>query len=327
MKGALYYSLEKNYKSDEMIKDKISKYNNIYLRPTNQNSESYDSIYLKKKINNKYDGCLFQMTIKRKKEKILSRNEHLEKIKKIKDKMKKVYDIKIENIYLKYVFHDPKVNENEVRICKEKNLDYFFMNSNLDFIAYDENGKLYKMNNLDLDDNSLISKDFIDYDKYLIPEKDKELLFSQNTNVTNILKEKTERKNFEVISIPKNNVNKEKSIFGFNINVLEKHFPGKKLIRLKAYNCSYSLYTMYQLTKWKKDSIILVLKYNNKIYAVYDLSIYYVYMEKKNEFILFDKTKSKKNFFEKNLDKEIIYELFGGTHEGMVEMFLITYRY
>ena len=112
------------------------------------------------------------------------------------------------------------------------------MNSNLDFIAYDENGKLYKMNNLDLDDNSLISKDFIDYDKYLIPEKDKELLFSQNTNVTNILKEKTERKNFEVISIPKNNVNKEKSIFGFNINVLEKHFPGKKLIRLKAYNCS-----------------------------------------------------------------------------------------
>lgn len=201
------------------------------------------------------------------------------------------------------------------------------MNSNLDFIAYDENGKLYKMNNLDLDDNSLISKDFIDYDKYLIPEKDKELLFSQNTNVTNILKEKTERKNFEVISIPKNNVNKEKSIFGFNINVLEKHFPGKKLIRLKAYNCSYSLYTMYQLTKWKKDSIILVLKYNNKIYAVYDLSIYYVYMEKKNEFILFDKTKSKKNFFERNLDKEIIYELFGGTHEGMVEMFLITYRY
>ena len=137
------------------------------------------------------------------------------------------------------------------------------MNSNLDFIAYDENGKLYKMNNLDLDDNSLISKDFIDYDKYLIPEKDKELLFSQNTNVTNILKEKTERKNFEVISIPKNNVNKEKSIFGFNINVLEKHFPGKKLIRLKAYNCSYSLYTMYQLTKWKKDSIILVLKYKN----------------------------------------------------------------
>ena len=84
---------------------------------------------------------------------------------------------------------------------------------------------------------------------------------------------------------------------------------------------------MYQLTKWKKDSIILVLKYNNKIYAVYDLSIYYAYMEKKNEFILFDKTKSKKNFFERNLDKEIIYELFGGTHEGMVEMFLITYRY
>ena len=90
--------------------------------------------------------------------------------------MKLIYNIQIENNNLKYIFQVPISNKEEINNCKEKKLDYFFMDSNLDFLLDNKNGNLNKMTNLDFKDFSLIKKYFINYEKNLISDKEKDII-------------------------------------------------------------------------------------------------------------------------------------------------------
>ena len=308
--GSIYLTNEINYKEDKKNKKNIMEYNSVYLRPSISNSESYDSLFLIKNKNNKYNGCLFQMTIRRKKSKILTRKEHHRKIHKIKDKIKKVYEIDIENMHVKYIFKDLTTNEKEVNECKMKCVDYLFLGYDLQFYI-EENGKMNKIDNIDFNDLSLISNNFYDLNGIIKSKKKKNAI---NNKAIFLLNKKRNRIND--LSSLCNEDFKDKSKFGIKFEKLEDLFPEYKLVISQRYNSNNREYIFQYLYEFKIERSIFLFKYLNNIFALNSKRLF-VYKKEETKFIEINPKNEKKEGINKN---DVLVQFWNGEIKSNIEI-------
>lgn len=119
---------QKNWKLEDGDSKKIKALDSVYIRPTNTNSELYDSVIIfKEKDEDNNSAYLLQMSISKDKGKdIETRDNHLIAIDKVKEKINKIYDIKIDNVYFSYIFNYDDIHPEDIIECSRQKLDYFY---------------------------------------------------------------------------------------------------------------------------------------------------------------------------------------------------------
>lgn len=152
--------LEINKSDNNIIKNKLKKINNAYIRPVYSNGEGYNSIILMKKNNNsnspslislkEYDekpadflACLLSVGMGKKKQKILTRNFHKKNTYIIKKHFLKRFNINIVEFHLKYIFPLERKESIIINVLRKK-LDLMLFDNKNKFVFYNLNKKMRK---------------------------------------------------------------------------------------------------------------------------------------------------------------------------------------
>lgn len=277
-------------KEDEIIKEKLKEISCAYIRPISSNSEGYDSLILIKINNNSssnlidlkeenenidekpvdYAACLFQMSINKKKSKILSRNKHKKNIEYIKKDFLSRFNVNITEFHLKYIF-PLKCKENNIINVLKKELDLMLFDNKNKFIFYNINEKNEKIETNDLVFNqySNLSQDI---------EINENIFFSFNKIKKKCLLLSRKRKNNRNDS-PNTKSDKETLDKNFEIDLMKLKYLDKNIKNIKFFmnldkNIINGSEKIQYLSMFKPKEVIIVTKYNNNYYYLYDEMIY-----------------------------------------------------
>ena len=113
-------------------KKKKIPFKNIFIKQILFNSKYYDmAILIKSKEDNTYDLIVLQVTIKKEKEKRMTKDEHELILRAVKVNLENIFDIIIEKAYFLYVLSkkDGKIEDNETKEdCDKKGIQYIGFN-------------------------------------------------------------------------------------------------------------------------------------------------------------------------------------------------------
>lgn len=300
---------EDNWQKNEIDAQKMKNLDSFYIRPTNINSELYDSVIIFKE-NEKFSAYLLQMSIsKAHGKKIVSRENHYNAIEKVKKKIKAIYDIDLQNVYFSYIFNYDEIMVDDIIECSSSQVDYFYF-------SMIEN-KFYQLN-IEDKTKSQIKKNEKSLTKIVEDEKcitfpiaklDFNLLSNMNEKKINtkFIKSKNDLENdkYDFIKV----INKKRN-YESTTNILSNLDPIKKIIKKKK-NLKFELYNEYgnlnNVFHYLKNAeyVCLIRIENKKIYMIYDKATY-IYNNENNKFELVeDKLGTMLFINEKNVEYEI----------------------
>ena len=274
--------IEKNWKWNEIDAKKMEKLDSFYIRPTNTNSELYDSLVIFKE-NNNYSAYLFQ--IKAHGKKIVSRENHYKAIDKVIRKIKVIYDITIKNVYFSYIFNFDEIMTEDIIECSRLQVDYFYFSM--------EKNTFYQSNIVDkinIENKKILSsmvnkKDFI----FPINKLDFNILSNMQYKKVNtkFIKSKSEIENDKsnILQI----LNK-KTKLEYISNILNDLTPVKEFIKR---NCELKLEICCNSGKLKnifyylnnREYVCLIKLENNKIYMIFNNASFFFNDKNKFEII------------------------------------------
>ena len=266
--------------------------NSFYIRPTNSNSEFYDSVIIFKNKDGDYCAYLLQMSISEESGiKIKSRKEHLEAIEVFKEKIKIVYDIIIKDVYFSYIFNFDEINHKDIIECIRLDIDCFYYSMNLDnFYQSKEKNDLINF-------KTFPTNNFLSEMKYL----------KNNTELIKSSQQLNKEKEYITIMLMKKHkrLDEKKSIIIGDLQAVKKLIPKNKSFYFHNYIESGNARLI--LDTYNKGKYFCILKDNqNKIYAIYGNN-YYIY--ENNDFKII-----KENFIicyqildDENFEIEIFY--------------------
>ena len=280
---------EDNWKKNEKDSEKMKKLDSFYIRPTNSNSELYDSVIIFKKDEN-FSAYLLQMSIsKNLGKKIVSREKHYDAIDKVKKKIKKIYNIDLENVFFSYIFNYDDIMVDDIIECNSSQLDYFYFSM--------EENKFYQLNiedktRIKIKKNDKSASNIIENERYTsfpITKLDFNLLSNMNEKKVNtkFIKSKYDLENdkYDFLQV----LNK-KRYYKCISNILSDLEPIKKIIKrksnlkLEAYCESGNLNKI--LNYLKNAEYVCLIKYSkDNIYMIYDKDTY-LYYDNNKEFKL-----------------------------------------
>ncbi len=280
---------EKNWKINKIDAEKMKNLDSFYIRPTNTNSELYDSIIVFKK-DGKFSGYLFQMSISKEHgKKIVSREKHYNAIDKVKKKIKEIYNIYLENVYFSYIFNFDDIMVDDIIECQSSQVDYFFFSM--------EENKFYQLNIEDKTKNKIKKNEksaltIAENERisgFHITELDFNLLSNMNEKKINtqFIKSKLDLENSKYDFLEFLN---KKRYYKSTTDILDDLEPIKKIIKRKS-ELKIEIYcesgNVNKVLNYLKSGeyVCLIKINNNKIYMIYNKATY-AYNDKEKAFIL-----------------------------------------
>ena len=287
----IYNNQEKegNWKKNEKDAEKMKNLDSFYIRPTNTNSELYDSIIIFKK-DEKFYGYLLQMSISKDHgKKIVSREKHYEAIAKVKKKIKEIYDIKLENVYFSYIFNYDDIKVDDIIECNSCQLDYFYfsMENNIFYqLDIDQKTKPKSKKN---ENSGLKILDDEKYTSFPLTKLDFNSLSNMNEKKINtkFIKSINDLENDKYNFLE---VMNKKRYYEYISNILEdletikKYIKKNKDLKLEIYCNSGNINKVWNYLK--NEEYVCIIKTNKgKIYMLYNMACY-SYDAKKKQFEL-----------------------------------------
>lgn len=261
--------IEKNWKWNEIDAKKMENLDSFYIRPTNTNSELYDSLVIFKE-NNNYSAYLFQISIsKAHGKKIVSRENHYKAIDKVKKKINAIYGINLKNVYFSYIFNFDEIKTDDIIECSRLQVDYFYFSM--------ENNKFYQSNiedKINFENKNFITS--IANKNFIFPINKLEFNLLSNMNykkvITKFFKSKNEIENdkSKILQI----LNKKTKV-EYISNILNDLTPVKTItkrnceLKLEIYCNSGQLKNVFYYLK-NKEYVCLIKLENKNIYIIFD---------------------------------------------------------
>lgn len=281
---------EDNWQKNEIDAKKMENLDSFYIRPTNTNSQLYDSVIIFKQDEN-FSAYLFQMSISKEHgKKIVSRENHYNAIDKVKKKIKEIYNIDLKNVYFSYIFNYDEIMVDDIIECNSSQVDYFYFSM--------EQNQFYQLNIEDKTKSKIKKKNDKSSSKILENEKynsfpinnlDFNLLSNMNEKRINSKFIKTkydlESDKFDFIKV----LNKKRD-YEYTSDILNDLEPIKKIIKRKS-NLKLETYiecgNLKNVLNYLKSGeyVCLIKMDKNKIYAIYNKA---TYAYKNNTFVLIE---------------------------------------